>query len=294
MVNVQSATSAAPFSGAVEPRPVEAPQIQSTPTAAAPSTGDVDIQVSTQSLAVSAPPAAAPAADAFANAGSRQYEVFSSYLAGSGAQSGMSPAQIQSTQSLIRDVTSTMDAIAPGNRPMLSETAPSRSAAELALTSSVAALDHIGASLPKEMQGGFQELIGQYKAHNEQVVRNYQSIHDIRDTTIANAGPPLPAYAEGKERVESSEIMRKLGSIAHSEVDRQEVTKAYAAIFDAARKNDTDVATMFRKLKTAFVTYASGGSQDAAVREVLSERNTPALDQMHSYWDKLLSKKSEA
>lgn len=295
MVNIQSATSTAPFSGAVESRPVEAPQIQSTPTAAAPGRGDVDVQVSTQSLAASAPPAAAaPSADAFAGAGSHQYEVFSRYLESSGAQAGMSQEQIQNTQSVIRDVTKAMDAIAPASRPMLSETAPSRAAAELALTSSVAALDHIASTLPAEAQSGFQELVGQYKAHNEQVVNNHRSLQDIRDTTIANAGPPLPAYAEGKERVESSEIMRKLGNIAHSEVDRREVTKAYAAMFDAARKNNTDVATMFRKLKTAFMTYASGGSQDEAVREVLSARNTPAIDQMHSYWDKLLSNKKEA
>ena len=200
----------------------------------------------------------------------------------------MPATEIGALQTVLKDITGTMDAIAPTGSPVLSESAPSQAAAQLALASSAAALEHVSSRLPAGIQDGFQELIGQYKAHNERVVANYQSIQDIRDTSIASAGPPLPAYTEGKRRSESSEIMRKLGSIAHSEMDRQEVTQAYAAIFDAARKNGTDVATMFRKVQSAFMSYASGGSVDTAVREALSARNAPVMEKMESYWTRLL------
>ena len=289
MMNVQSATGAAPFSGAAESHTVETPRNAPVPPAP-PGTGEVDVQVSAQSRAVSAPRASSVQdAGAFAQAGARQYEVFSSYL----QNAGLEAAEIGSLQTVLQDITGAMDAIAPSGNPVLSESAPSQAAAQLALASSTAALEQIGSRLPVEIQGGFQELIGQYKEHNERVVANYQSIQDIRDTSIASAGPPLPAYTEGKRRSESSEIMRKLGSIAHSEMDRQEVTQAYAAIFDAARKNGTDVATMFRKVQTAFMSYASGGSVDAAVREALSARNAPVMEKMESYWTRILGNGSD-
>ncbi|MBD5560236.1 MAG: hypothetical protein HDQ87_07770 [Clostridia bacterium] len=294
MLNVQSAANAAPLSSAAELHPAAAPTGQSSANTAAPSTGEVDVQVSPQSLKVSAPPAASASANAFAAAGSRQHEVFNSYLAASGPGAGMSAAQIGDTQAVIQQITGTMNAIAPSNRPALSEDAPSQAAAELALSSSTAALKQVGAGLPGEMQGRFQEMVDQYKAHNEQVVANYQSIQDVRDASIASSYPPLPAYSAGKQRLESSDIMRRLGSIAHSEIDHQEITQAYAAIFDAARKNGTDVATMFRRVQNAFVSYASGGSRDAAVREALETRSGPVMDEMKTYWNKIVPGKYAA
>ena len=312
MVNVQTAAAAAPFSGAAEVRPQHAEpkqvstlhaeaasaaraetghagasSVQSTPTDAAPSKGNVEVQVSLQSKqAVQMPDASGD--NAFAAAGSQQYTVFSDYVAQQGPQAGMSEAEVESTNSLLRDVTGAMDAIAPANRNAISETAPSRTAAELALISSQEALEEIASQLPEQMKEDFRALIGGYKEHNEIVVANHRNIYDYRDTSIATAGDPVPAYAEGKIRMEGSEIMRKLGSIAHPEEDRQEIADTYTSLFEGARRSGSDASSLMRKVEAAFVNYASGGSQDNAVRNAVKERSQGTLDQIFSYWNQLL------
>lgn len=319
MVNVHSAASTAPFSGAAEAKPqhveirhaepkptqpkrvenstssgtrveirhAKAPSVKNTPKDAAPSKGNVEVQVSPQSRQAAQPPDMA-SENAFAAAGMQQHTVFAEYLAQQGPEAGMSAEQIAGTQSLLRDVTGAMDAIAPANPNAISETAPSQTAAELALVSSREALEEIASQLPEQMQEDFRALIGGYKEHNEIVVANHRNIYDYRDTSIATAGDPVPAYAEGKVRMEGSEIMRKLGNIAHPEEEKEEILKTYTSLFDNARRSGTDASALLQKVENAYVNYASGGSQDKAVRSTIMERNQDTLEQMLSYWNKLL------
>lgn len=312
MVNVQTAATAAPFSGAAEVQPqhvepkqvstprvetaaaasveikhVEIPSVQRTPTDAAPSKGNVEVQVSPQSKQAVQPPDVS-ADNAFAAAGARQYMVFSDYVAQMGPQAGMSSEEVENTRTLLRDVTGAMDAIAPANRNAISEAAPSKTAAELALISSQEALEEIASELPEQMQEDFRALIGGYKEHNEIVVANHRNIYDYRDTSIATAGDPVPAYSEGKIRMEGSDTMRKLASIVHPEEDKQEITNTYTSLFENARRSGSNASDLMRKVETAFVNYAAGNSQDAAVRSAVKERNQGTLDQIFSYWNQLL------
>lgn len=278
MVNVQSATSAAPFSGAAEAlQTLETPAIN-TSMPEAPSIEPIEVQVSQQSLEISAPPAPPAAANSFAQAGSRQYEVFNNYMQQNG---------VMDAEPLLKQITSAMDSIAPGSRSSISENAPTQSAAEMALASSEAALEKMATRLPEKAQEGFQKLIDQYKSYNEGVVAKHQNIYDYREMALAHAGDPLPAYSEGKQRVEQSDIMRRLGNITPTPEEKQEIAKTYASLFAAAKKTGADIPTLFRRLQTAYVNYASGGSRDAAVREALTKRTETTMDQMKSYWNQL-------
>ncbi|MCM1126937.1 MAG: hypothetical protein NC429_10745, partial [Lachnospiraceae bacterium] len=63
----------------------------------------------------------------------------------------------------------------------------------------------------------------------------------------------------------------------------------YQALFDKLISNKDSAGSIFDEMKNVLVNYASGGSNNSAVLDLLNSRNANSFSNMFHYWTKLLS-----
>lgn len=221
----------------------------------------------------------------------KQYLVFSEYLHNEGFYDSMSDDQVRETEGLLRDITSSMDAISPGSLSATSLGAPSHAAAQVAFTSSVEALREFSDNyVPDTMRSGFNNLIAKFESYNSGIASSYRNILDRRDQALANL-PKLDFDSYGSKDSDEN-AAKKLGSESYLEKDDQVMRDTAVNTFHAIRSGSLSLESAVRKLEAAFYTYAAHGSRNTSVTSLLQERNQGVFAHMSNYWGILLGSRS--
>lgn len=267
---------------------------------------DVSIKLSNESqafldgaaqrkAAASAAPAAqetqAAPADPFAGTSDfkKQYLVFSEHLFDAGFYDRMSDAAVREAERLLRDITSSMDAISPNSLMSSTEYAPSAAGAQVAYASSVEALHQFADQyLEGDLKESFKGLIGDYEAHNRPIVEKHRNVRDRMDSAMAKFSQSKFYNKAGASSDTSRTTAAKLGAIQHTAEQNRKVREAVTASFREIRSGRMSIDAAIHKAQNAFLSYASDGAQNGSMRSLLIQRNSAMFAQMSAYWGVLM------
>lgn len=235
---------------------------------------------------------AAPVADdPFAGTGDfkKQYLVFSEHLFDAGFYDNMTDAAVRKAEKLLRDITSSMDAISPQSLLSSTEYAPSAAAAQVAYASSVEALNEFAdQNLEGDLKESFKGLIGKYQKHNRPIVEAHKNVRDRMDRAMAKFSQSKFYNASGASSDASRTTAAKLGAIQHTAQQNRKVREAVTASFREIRSGRMSIDAAIDKAQNTFLSYASDNAQNGSMRSLLIQRNSAMFSQMSAYWSVLM------
>lgn len=219
----------------------------------------------------------------------KQYLVFSEHLFDAGFYDHMSDAAVREAERLLRDITSSMDAISPNSLMSNTEFAPSGAAAQVAYASSVEALHQFADQyLEGDLKDSFKGLIGQYEAHNKPIVERHRNVRDRMDRALAEFSQSKFYNKTGKSSDTSRTTAAKIGAVKHSAEQNRKIREAVTRSFQEIRSGRMSIDAAVQKAQNAFLSYASGDAQNGSMRSLLIQRNSATFAQMSAYWSVLM------
>ncbi len=221
----------------------------------------------------------------------QQYLVLSENLYRNGFYDNLSDDEVRDMEQMLKDITSGMDSINGSGLNRNFSTEMSHEAAKLELFSSVNALNYFADKyVPEGMRDSFKALIKQYESYNSEKVAAHKNIYDLRDESMANIPAPnaVNVSASVKKTQEDTKASAEIGRVKHTKEQEQKNRDEYQALFDSLMQKRDSVSNIFRSLQDALVGYASGGSKNSNVLEMLKSRNLAAIHNMSDYWSRLL------
>lgn len=220
---------------------------------------------------------------------SKQYLVFSEHLFDAGFYDHMSDAAVREAERLLRDITSSMDAIAPNSLISNTEYAPSGAAAQVAYASSVEALHEFANQyLEGDLKESFEGLIGSYEAHNRPIVERHRNVRDRMDRALAEFSQSKFYDKAGKSTDASRTTAAKIGAVQHTAEQNRKIREAVTRSFQEIRSGRMSIDAAVRNAQNAFLSYASGDAQNGSMRSLLIQRNSATFAQMNAYWSVLM------
>lgn len=221
----------------------------------------------------------------------KQYLVLSENLYNNGFYNNLSDNEVKEMEDMLKNITSGMESLNTNSIHYNFSTEMSHEAARLELISSVNALNYFADKyVPEEMRASFQEVIKQYESYNSAKVENHKSIYDLRDESMAVMPPPnaVNVNATVKKYQEETKASAEIGRVTHTKEQEQANKGEYQALFDKLLEKPESADSIFDSLQSTLVNYASGGSKNNIVLQMLNSRNSTAIHNMADYWSRLL------
>ena len=220
-----------------------------------------------------------------------QWQVFSQNLRQHGFYDNMSDEGIKKTEDLLKGITYRTDSIhdlTDYDRHLSDLT---HEAAKLEFFSSLSALHYFADTyLTGDARDSFKSLIKDYEDYNSASVAKHKNWSDLYSDSMKNVGAPnadrvREAVQKAQERTKASQ---EIGRVTHTKEDEAKLYQDYKEIFDRLAGGEEDVSSIFDEMKNTLIDYASGGSKNSAVLELLQSQNTNSFNNIVHYWSKLL------
>ncbi len=220
-----------------------------------------------------------------------QYLVFSKFLYDKGFFNGMDDKQAEKMEDMLKNITSGMDSIRGPLDAGRWDNSMSHEAAKLDLVSSVNALNYFADTYVSEgMQDSFKELIKEYENYNSKIVANHKNSTDLYSESMKNIPAPnaTGVSADVRQAQERTKAYQQIGRVTHTEQEEKDLKEDYQALFDRLMHKDDSARNIFDSLQNLLVNYASGGSKNNVVRNLLNANNAGSINRMFQYWSAML------
>lgn len=160
------------------------------------------------------------------------------------------------------------------------------------LESSTSALEYFGDKYIEDdaLRKEFQGLIDIFHSHNAQKLAGHRSMEELMDEFRVRYASTLEAAMRfgGPEAGERFEDSVTLGSVTHTEAEKNDYLSQLSSMFSQLKDGYHDFDKIWRKIEETFTDYASGGSRRQSVRSLALERSGDSLDRMRNMWAELL------
>lgn len=216
-----------------------------------------------------------------------QYLVFSKFLYDKGFFNDMDDEQAGKMEDMLRNITSGMDSIRGPLDAGRWDNSMSHEAAKLDLVSSVNALNYFADTyLSGGMRDSFKELIKEYENYNSKIVANHKNSSDLYSEAMANIPAPnaTGVSADVRRSQERTKAYQQIGRVKHTEQEEKDLKEDYQALFDKLMNKDDSARNIFDSLQNLLVNYASGGSKNNMVLNLLNANNAGSINRMFQYW----------
>lgn len=216
-----------------------------------------------------------------------QYLVFSKFLYDKGFFSDMDDEQAGKMEDMLRDITSGMDSIRGPLDTGHWDNSMSHEAAKLDLVSSVNALNYFAETYVSEgMRDAFKGLIREYENYNSRLVANHRNGMDLYSESMKNISAPNAAgvSADVRQAQERTKAYQQIGRVTHTEQEEKGLKEDYQALFDKLMNKEDSARNIFDSLQNLLVNYASGGSKNNMVLDLLNANNAESINKMFQYW----------
>ena len=216
-----------------------------------------------------------------------QYLVFSKFLYDKGFFNDMDDEQAGKMEDMLRNITSGMDSIRGPLDAGRWDNSMSHEAAKLDLVSSVNALNYFADTyLSGGMRDSFKELIKEYENYNSKIVANHKNSNDWYSEAMANIPAPnaTGVSADVRQSQERTKAYQQIGRVKHTEQEEKDLKEDYQALFDKLMNKDDSTRNIFDSLQNLLVNYASGGSKNNMVLNLLNANNAGSINRMFQYW----------
>lgn len=221
-----------------------------------------------------------------------QWRVFSESLYKNGFYDNMSDEEVQKTEGMLKSITYGVDSISGLTDAERSYSAFSHEGAKLELISSINALNYFADTyVPDEMRESFKDLIKLYEDYNSESVAKHKNSDDLYSEAMSKISAPnaVNVSAAVKKTQEQTAASQAIGRVTHTDEEEAQQKQDYQALFDRLASTGESAGSIFDDMKNILVNYASGGSNNSAVLDLLNSRNSNSFSNMHNYWTKLLS-----
>ncbi len=216
-----------------------------------------------------------------------QYLVFSKFLYDKGFFNDMDDEQAGKMEDMLRNITSGMDSIRGPLDAGRWDNSMSHEAAKLDLISSVNALNYFADTyLSEGMRDSFKELIKEYENYNSKTVANHRNSMDWYSESMKSIPAPNAAgvSADVRQAQERTKAYQQIGRVTHTEQEEKGLKEDYQALFDKLMHKDDSARNIFDNLQNLLVNYASGGSKNNVVLNLLNANNAGSINRMFQYW----------
>ena len=245
-----------------------------------------------------------------------QWLIFSQKLSDSGFYENMSDQEVKAMEHVLGRITGGMDGLSSvlyktglsfhvhgeaeendaAGFNYLKETSGTLS---LDLESSVAALQYFSETYisDEKLKEEFCGLIDQYELHNSRILEGYQSPSEKMQAFTADVyagkyqgSALLHRYGQAAagRSVEEREAGTYLGSVTHTDQEKENFKKESVLLFEQLKQGVSDWNTVWKRLEKTLVDYTSGNSQKESVRKEVMNQAASGFDRMQSYWSLLL------
>ncbi|MCM1174256.1 MAG: hypothetical protein NC341_04305 [Blautia sp.] len=216
-----------------------------------------------------------------------QYLVFSKFLYDNVFFHDMDDEQAGKMEDMLRNITSGMDSIRGPLDAGHWDNSMSHEAAKLDLVSSVNALNYFADTyVPEGVRDSFKELIKEYENYNSKIVANHRSSIDWYSESMKNIpAPDATGVGAGvRQAQERTRAYQQIGRVTHTEQEEKDLKEDYQMLFDRLMNKDDSAGNIFDSLQSLLVNYASGGSKNSAVLNLLNANNAGSINRMFQYW----------
>ena len=216
-----------------------------------------------------------------------QYLVFSKFLYDKGFFDDMDDEQAGNMENMLKNITSGMDSIRSSLDTGRWEGSMSHEAAKLDLVSSVNALNYFADTyVPEGMRDSFKELIKEYENYNSKIAANHKNSADWYSEAMADISAPnaTGVSADVREAQEQIRAYQQIGRVTHTEQEEKGLIEEYQTLFDKLIKKEDSAGNIFDSLQNLLVNYASGGSKNSRVLNLLNANNAGSINRMFQYW----------
>ena len=90
--------------------------------------------------------------------------------------------------------------------------------------------------------------------------------------------------ADVRQAQERTKAYQQIGRVTHTDVEDKWLQEDYQALFDKLMKKEDSVKNTFDSLQNLLVNYASGGSKNNVVLDLLNANNAGSINRMFQYW----------
>lgn len=216
-----------------------------------------------------------------------QYLVFSKFLYDKGFFNDMSDEQAGKMEDMLKNITAGMDSIRGPLDAGRWDSSMSHEAAKLDLLSSVNALGYFAETyVPEGMRDSFKELIKEYENYNGRLAANHRNSMDWYCEGMKNISAPdaTGVSADVRKAQERTKAYQQIGRVSHTEQEEKELKEDYQALFDKLMNKEESAGNIFDRLQNLLVNYASGGSKNNMVLNLLNTNNAGSINRMFQYW----------
>ena len=216
-----------------------------------------------------------------------QYLVFSEFLYDKGFFRDMDDEQAGKMEDMLRNITSGMDSIRGPLDAGRWDNSMSHEAAKLDLVSSVNALNYFADTyLSEGVRDSFKELIKEYESYNSKIVANHKNGMDWYSESMKDIPAPnaTGVSADVRQAQERTKAYQQIGRVTHTDEEDKWLQEDYQALFDKLMKKEDSVKNTFDSLQNLLVNYASGGSKNNVVLDLLNANNAGSINRMFQYW----------
>lgn len=220
-----------------------------------------------------------------------QYLVFSKFLYDKGFFKDMNDEQAGKMEDVLRNITAGMDSIRGPLDAGRWDNSMSHEAAKLDLISSVNALYYFADTyISEDMRDSFKELIKEYENYNSKIVANHRNSIDWYSESVKSISAPnaTGVSADVKQSQERTKAYQQIGKVTHTDQEGKGLKEDYQALFDRLMNKQDSARNIFESLQNLLVDYASGGSKNSMVLNLLNANNAGSINNMFYYWSALL------
>lgn len=205
-----------------------------------------------------------------------QYLVFSKFLYDKGVFQDMDDEQAGKMEDMLRNITSGMDSIRGSLDAGRWDNSMSHEAAKLDLISSVNALNYFADTYVSEgVRDSFKNLIKEYENYNSRIVANHKNGMDLYSESMKDIPAPnaTGVSTDVRQAQERTKAYQQIGRVTHTDEEEKWLQEDYQALFDKLMNKEDSVKNTFDSLKNLLVNYASGGSKNNVVLDLLNANN---------------------
>lgn len=137
--------------------------------------------------------------------------------------------------------------------------------------------------LPKSQ--AFMERVAERKAAQAaekaklDLISSVNALHYFADSYV-----PEGVSADVRQAQERTKAYQQIGRVTHTDEEDKWLQEDYQALFDKLMKKENSVKNTFDSLQNLLVNYASGGSKNNVVLDLLNTNNAGSINRMFQYW----------
>lgn len=220
-----------------------------------------------------------------------QWLVFSDLLYKNGYYDDMSDEDVIKTEDMLKNITSRIESIYGLSDSARSYSDLSHEEANLEFISAVNALNYFADNyVPEDIRGEFKDLIKEYEKYNSESVAKHKNSDDLYSEAMKDISSPN-ATGMGrsvKEAQERTKAYQAIGKVTHTKEEEEQLGQDYQMLFDRLISGKISSRSAFAGLMDTLVNYASGGSRNNAVMNVLRNNSMDTITHISDYWAILL------